>query len=186
MNPEPITAPKLLLQSAPGTALWEWTTLVSPTLIPVAQDHHISNTIPQFLAKVHPCDRAYLAEEVAPIGMTAGIIPHSSRRVAAVYVLWGFSPQPHGVQYVYEAWINHHSIHHTSPLKVLGQLQHLHFAFFDRSTKAERIYKIANALNWKLLIETVESFPAWNMADFDQVRECCPYDSWQLWRISHR
>lgn len=183
MNLEPITAPEFLLQSAPGTALWEWATLVSPTLIPVAQDHHISNTIPQFMAKVHPCDHANLAEEVAPIAMTAGIIPHRNLGVAAVYVLWGFSAQP---RYVYEAWINHHSTDHDSPLKVLAQLKHLHFAFFNRSTEVERIYKIANPLNWKLLIETVESFPAWSMADFDHVRECCPYDSWQLWRISRR
>lgn len=175
-------APQFLMNSPPGTAIWEWIDLISSTLIPVELDstNLLSNHVPIFMANITLWDHSFLKEAVAPISVRAGAYNKRNQGVVLVYLLWGFSQSP---PYIYECWINHYSAFHPSPLETLSRRSQLHFAFFDGSEVASRIYTIPNSLNWEPLLRLVKSTPPWSDEDFTSAKSQIPQTP-ELWLIS--
>lgn len=173
------TAIDFILQSEPGTTIWDWTDLIAPDLIPVAlpDQERLTNSIPLFLVNGRPAEANNLGERV-PIQIQAGVYRYRPLKVAALYVLFCFGHNP---DCIYECWINHHSPTQKSPLSTFTQRAKLSIALFDANPMPERVISIHNSLNWSGLLNVVNEFPQWSMTAFDSVRENCPYSTKDLW-----
>lgn len=156
---KPLLANEFIINSPPGTVIWEWADLADPQLIPVSlPSGRLSNCIPMFLVKLLPKE-AYSLGVAVSILLKAGIYHYRQNNCAALYVLFRLGSMPH----VHELWINHYSDERDSPLEAFTEISKLHFALHELSPTLERVISIPNSLNWHLLLDYVNNCAPWSM-----------------------
>lgn len=164
-----LTTVNLLLEGEVGTAVWEWATL-----------NQTDEELPMFLLKVFPGE----AQEIVPficikaITLAPKLLAEPVGLVVVVFSI-GHS------EYLYEFWINHHSIEQVSPLEKLAKMPTLRFAIYEESTNPERIISISNSLDWETALKAINQYQPWSMEAFTEAKKnCCQtYTKEQLWQL---